>query len=70
MSEELEVRYLVESVEGTYCVYGYSVHDNVLSLTEGDGVIKDIPLEDIISIVRESVTREDITASIKDVALV
>lgn len=70
MSEELEVRYLVESVEGTYCVYGYSVHDNMLSLTEGDGVIKDIPLNEVISVTRESVSREDITSSIKEVALV
>jgi len=70
MSEELEVRYLVEAVEGTYCVYGYSVHDNQLSVTEGDGVVYDIPLKDVIRVVRESISTEDITDSIKEVALV
>lgn len=70
MTEELEVRFLVESVEGTYCVSGYVVNDGSVHFTEGDGVVHSIPLKDITKVTRESVTREDVTSSIKEVALV
>ena len=70
MAEELEVRYLVESVEGTYCVSGYATHDGSIHLTEGDGVVHSIPIKDVIKITKESVSREDITSVIKEVALV
>lgn len=70
MTEELEVRYLVESVEGTFCVYGYDAHGGTLSLTEGDGVVHNISLDNIIKVTKESVTKKDITSSIKELALV
>lgn len=70
MTEELEVRFLVESVEGTYCVSGYATHDGSIHFTEGDGVIHSIPLKDIIKVTKESVSREDVTSSLKTVALV
>ena len=66
MTEQLVVRYLIESIEGTYCAYGYSVHNDLISVTEGDGVVHDIPLKDVIRVVRESITSEDITESIKE----
>ena len=70
MNEELEVRFLVESAEGTYCVSGYATHDGSRHVTEGDGVVHSIPLKDIIKVTKESVSREDVTSSIKAVALV
>lgn len=70
MTEELEVRYMVESVEGTYCVSGYVVNNGSIHFTEGDGVVHSIPIENITNVTRESVRREDVTSSIKEVALV
>ena len=70
MSEELEVRYIVESTEGTFCAYGYSVHGGTLSLTEGDGIVHTMRLDSILQVTREKVTREDITSSVKVTTLV
>lgn len=70
MVEELEVRYVIESTEGTFCAYGYSVYNGVLSLTEGDGIVHTIALNKIFRVTREKVTKEDITVSVKETALV
>lgn len=70
MTEDLDVRYLIESTEGIFCVYGYSVREDELVFTEGDGEIHSIHLANIIKVTRESVSKEDITDSIKEVSLV
>lgn len=59
--EQLEVRYLIETNIGTYSVYGYVTHDGIVSFTEGDGEVQEIPLEDIIKVTKEVIHKEDVT---------
>ena len=64
--EEQEVRFMVESVDGTYCVSGYKVHDGVLSLTEGDGMVHNILLDSIVKVTKETVQKQDLTSTLKE----
>ena len=70
MAKESEVRYLVEAVDGAFCVFGYNIQQGKLLLTEADGDVHSIPLDNIIKVTRETVTKEDITEYVKEVALV
>ncbi len=66
MKELLEVRFLVESTEGTFCVSGYVLEDGKMLLTEGDGEVHTLPIESVIHVVKETITKEDITEKIKE----
>ena len=64
MTEEHETRFSIETTDNFYTVSGYVVSEGQLVFSEGGEDVVKVPLDEVLSIHKEEITRLDVTNEI------
>lgn len=60
---EEEIRYCIETVDNYFITSGYVLSEGKLVFSDGGEEVISVPVDEVLHIIKETVSKEDITTS-------